>query len=293
MKAMIYFFLLLSHFLLVFCDPESCHNFFKNTSNLNSLLPSSAHRQFELGFYDKCTKDPQTHFLVLYTPNALLQLTTGICLPNFCTSFDMNAIVIPYDLYPIIPFLNPTTTIAVDPKDYEASLGTGGIVVLVILSILAFMSLLGPIYTVFKGVKKGFSEMQKPLLENGMLGKEERSEDNLCEAVITAFSLENNLKKVFTIREGKLDFFNCLRALSLFYVIFGHEFLLRVNQSMNPLEIVEFLKKPIFLLAAGGFYAVDVFYYLSGFFLAFVLIQGNLKYFFGKKADFFNIFKGI
>ena len=81
------------------------------------------------------------------------------------------------------------------------------------------------------------------------------------------------MKRLFTLRKGNLDFFNGMRALSLFYVIFGHEFSLRVSFNSNPSDIMDTLKEPIFLLAAGGFYAVDIFYYLAGFFLAFVLMD--------------------
>ena len=256
------------------CNVLECSEFFipLNTSNpnFNSLLSNSAKRAFDMGLYDSCLKQPNFHYLAIYTYNPLMQLTTGVCMPAFCSADDINTLLRLFS----IPGIDPSTTVAIDPASLSYDFGGGSIAVSFILALLVAMVLIGPIYKTFRNIFKSSLKNFEPLLDDV---QEERPQETLIEATLNAFSLELNVKKLFTIREGKLDFFNCLRALSLFYVIFGHEFILRFNQSINPADINDMLTKPLFLLIAGAFYAVDVFYYLSGFFLAFVLIQENSK----------------
>ena len=299
-----------------FCNPASCSNFFLNTSNLRTVLSDSARRPFDLGLYDSCISSKDSQYFVLFSAALAVQMTTGLCVPNYCTVDDMNSVILPKILSPISPFFNPAVVTTIDPKAIDNSLDSCGIAILAVLALLVFLSLSGSIYKIAIEIFHKKPEKHDILLKNDEIeeitekseestekkeahlkeilimlnGLEitektqeipeknlENTEESLIKSLMNAFSLENNLSKVFTIKEGKLDFFNFLRALSLFYVVFGHEFLLRGNSSINPLEIQEFFKKPIFLLAAGGFYAVDVFYYLSGFFLAFVILQENSK----------------
>lgn len=278
---MLYLILLFSFIIPSFGDISQCIDRIKN-STYTSILQNSASRPFELGLYDTCLNDENSHYLILYTAVPLLQLATGICVSNDCTLEDINGYIIPQVLFPIVPsFFNPNVTFALDPKQAEKSFDGGGIAILTIIGLFFALSLVAPIYKIMSGMslKKQTQDSQKGLLQEDDMenNKEKVPSTSLPLQVFNAFSLEINFKKMFTLREGKLDFFNCLRALSLFYVIFGHEFMLRLNQISNSGIVTDLLKKPLFLLASGGFYAVDVFYYLSGFFMAFVLIEGDLK----------------
>lgn len=261
---------------LSFADLTKCLNYFNNTSAAYSTLFSSSGKHlFDLGLYDTCIKNPNNTFIVLITPVFISSQLTGLCVPNFCTPSDFNEYILPQVINPILPAFAS----AVDPQSHGQPIGAGSIAVLVILAIFLFISIIGPIFRIAKGFVKNddVPQEQNALLENN---QHKEKKNGIMIDLLNAFSLDLNLKKIFTLRESKLDFFNCLRALSLLYVIFGHEFLLRINQTLNISDLSDIMKAPIFLLAAGGFYAVDVFYYLSGFFLAFVVIEGNLKYIF-------------
>lgn len=273
--------LFLSLFSLSLADVINCLKYSNSSTGIQAILQNSAKRQFDLGLFDTCEKDPDFHFLVFNTNVPFAMLSTGLCVPTFCTAEDFNSVIIPYVLYPLAPTIfNPKMITAVDTKQLQKSFDGGSITIVTILALLVAVSLVAPIYKVFNGLipKKEAQESQKNLLGLEMEHvKEDSKKESLALSIFNAFSFELNFKKMFVLREGKLDFFNCLRALSLFYVVFGHEFLLRVNLISNPNDLQDYLKQPIFLLASGGFYAVDVFYYLSGFFMAFVLVEGDLR----------------
>ena len=267
------------------CDLAKCLDFFVNNTSpgYNTLISNSGRHIFDLGLYDTCIQNENLTFLLLYTPIPMATQFTGICVPNFCDQSDFNGYIIPNVITPMLPVF----VAAVDPNTLGSEFGAGSIAVIVILVLILVINLISPLWRVAAGFFKKSETVESE--NNSLLEKESNNNNNnnqtekkgsLILEVLDAFALDLNLKKMFTLREGKLDFFNCLRALSLFYVIFGHEFLIRANQSQNISDLPNIMKEPIFLLAAGGFYAVDVFYYLSGFFLAFVLIEGNLAYFF-------------
>lgn len=283
---------LISNFLRVsLCDLTKCLDFFVNNTSpgYNTLISNSGRHIFDLGLYDTCIQNENLTFMLLYIPLPIpirtISQFTGICVPNFCDQSDFNDDIIPHVITPMLPVFK--SAVAVDPKTLGSEFGAGSVAVIVILVLILSANLISPLFRVAAGFFKKRETVDSE--NNSLLEKESNNNNNhhqtekknsLIFEVLDAFALDLNLKKMFTLREGKLDFFNCLRALSLFYVIFGHEFLIRVNQSQNIGDLPNILKEGIFLLAAGGFYAVDVFYYLSGFFLAFVLIEGNLAYFY-------------
>ena len=86
------------------------------------------------------------------------------------------------------------------------------------------------------------------------------------------FSFYDNLIKIFHInRAGEATSFNCLNGLRFLmtcWVILGHEFLVRgktpqLNASLLLIQNV--MKTPTMTVAFSALFAVDVFFWLSGF----------------------------
>ena len=155
--------------------------------------------------------------------------------------------------------------------------------------ILATLPLVHPIWNYFKSFSFPKNNFAKSDKETAFLNQTLVSEDEGCEikpkppkksklyGFFECFSITENMSKLLTIREGPLDFCNGIRALSLLYVIFGHDYYLRSQATSNPEYLMEFIRTPFFLFIGSAFYSVDVFFWLSGFFLAFVLLDPATK----------------
>lgn len=93
-----------------------------------------------------------------------------------------------------------------------------------------------------------------------------------------SWSPANNIVKLFTVdhnADNKLAILNGMRVISISWVILGHaysfDFMFPVTNIMTTLDIT----KPFtFMFVAGGIYAVDTFFFLSGL-LTFYLLTSK------------------
>ena len=84
-------------------------------------------------------------------------------------------------------------------------------------------------------------------------------------------------KLFFSENEGdkNLSVLNGIRVLAICYVVFGHAYIMGVLQpsSNNSSETQNKLMRPfLFAIVPGAFYAVDVFFFLSGFFAVYTML---------------------
>ena len=92
---------------------------------------------------------------------------------------------------------------------------------------------------------------------------------------LKAFNLINNSKAIFSVKNPnilyeKLRVFDGIRLLSALYVVFGHVCFYPLMLGVkNSIEIIYASKKWHFAIITSGYYAVDVFFYMSGFFFIF------------------------
>lgn len=79
----------------------------------------------------------------------------------------------------------------------------------------------------------------------------------------------NNLSKLFTVKQDgdkTLEVLNGVRVLSICYVVVGHGFsFIQFTPIANTSTIADITKESLFGIVPGGFYAVDAFFFLSGF----------------------------
>jgi peptidoglycan/LPS O-acetylase OafA/YrhL len=105
--------------------------------------------------------------------------------------------------------------------------------------------------------------------------------------LLMCFSLYTNTKKLFMSRSSEktgtketLDIFNGVRAMSMAWVVLGHVFLIKYTNSplVNFQDAGDWYKHPKGAMIYGAEYAVDVFFWLSGFLVAyFFIMEYNAK----------------
>jgi peptidoglycan/LPS O-acetylase OafA/YrhL len=189
------------------------------------------------------------------------------------------------------------------PQDYIQNnfnaLSTGAIIMLIVCSILIGIAFTGTALdiseqvAIFKRKKEEQESINIPLTTS-----EEASYSKLPEKVVPAepstavkvlmcFSLYTNIRKLFLSRSSEktgtketLDIFNGVRAMSMAWVVLGHVFLIKYTNSplVNFQDAGDWYKHPKGAMIYGAEYAVDVFFWLSGFLVAyFFIMEYNAK----------------
>jgi len=80
--------------------------------------------------------------------------------------------------------------------------------------------------------------------------------------------------------DQNLNVFNGIRTAAFAWVVYGHVFLLNANAKNYAFASI-FLKSTWILLVIGAFYAVDAFFYMSGFLTGFIMLAKLRKMRFG------------
>jgi peptidoglycan/LPS O-acetylase OafA/YrhL len=76
-----------------------------------------------------------------------------------------------------------------------------------------------------------------------------------------------------TTPDQNLTIFNGFRALSFILVLLGHEFFFLILGDLQSAPIV--FPKPFTMLLFDCFFAVDAFFWIGGFFVAYVMADEN------------------
>jgi len=94
-----------------------------------------------------------------------------------------------------------------------------------------------------------------------------------------AFNPVVNLQKLFYVKGGgdqRLAVLNGVRVLSIGWVILGHGFgYFPIGAVTNMGTVMKMVDNPSFSIIAGGYFAVDTFFFLSGF-LTFAIMTQKL-----------------
>ena len=240
----------------------------------------------DLGLYDECLRNLNTSYfltnIILFTP-APITITNGFCLNSNCSAENVTLAVNELFNLTNVSAIGKATQITGD--EGTDTINGSTIFVIFLMCSIAAMGLIYPLYNFFKSSVKGKqnNSYAKPLEENPDQEKAllknastERNEMDPILQLIKCFSVTDNWKKLWDVREGPLDFLNGVKSLAFFYVILGHEFAIRITiLPRNPVEIQEIMKTDYFEFLAAGFYAVDVFFWIGGFLVAFVLLDAK------------------
>ena len=91
-----------------------------------------------------------------------------------------------------------------------------------------------------------------------------------------AFSLQKN-SKIFSYKPNKLNVLNGIRSLAMLWVLMGHEYTVPFGYMANIATAGNYLETYFFLFIEGGFLAVDIFFFLGGFFTVFTLFRMKMN----------------
>lgn len=63
----------------------------------------------------------------------------------------------------------------------------------------------------------------------------------------------------------------------MMWVIFGHMYSVRIQNIVNALTVANEVETPFYLLVLASFFAVDVFFYIGGFLVAYSFLRNSMK----------------
>jgi len=93
---------------------------------------------------------------------------------------------------------------------------------------------------------------------------------------LISFSPSRNLRKLFYSPFNDKDYlkvFNGVKFFSMLHVVLGHAYInVLLNPTTNPGSLNQFVQPLWFEIVPGGFFAVDVFFYLSAFLGAYLML---------------------
>ena len=90
--------------------------------------------------------------------------------------------------------------------------------------------------------------------------------------ILSAFSLKNSLK-IYNYQDNRLNTFNGIKALCMLWVILGHTYAFGINTATNIFTLKYQLSRWFFLFIQAGYFAVDVFFYIGGFLMAYAVLK--------------------
>eukprot|EP01017_Pseudomicrothorax_dubius_P026568 TRINITY_DN2977_c0_g1_i3.p1 TRINITY_DN2977_c0_g1~~TRINITY_DN2977_c0_g1_i3.p1 ORF type:complete len:428 (+),score=33.04 TRINITY_DN2977_c0_g1_i3:78-1361(+) len=74
-------------------------------------------------------------------------------------------------------------------------------------------------------------------------------------------------------RDENLSVFDGIRVISMFWVVWGHTYMTRISTTGNFFDIQDLITSDFVAVAVGLMFSVDVFFFMGGFFFAFVFVK--------------------
>lgn len=166
------------------------------------------------------------------------------------------------------------------------NLSAGAIVMVVFCSFLAFIVLLGTVLDYQakhsqRQAKKGLLDEDGTELSPSSPAPTIRP-PSFLEQLLICFSVYTNFPKLFASRSAEktgqadpMELLNGVRVMSMGWVILGHCYLYRLTYSCirNFNDILPLLEKAKTTVVYSGQFAVDSFFWMSGFLMAVLLLQ--------------------
>ncbi len=177
------------------------------------------------------------------------------------------------------------------PQDYIeehfGELNPGAIVMIVLCSILILITFVGTAFDILYQKKAKIAENSSDINYNHqeyqrIQDSSFRSDPHIVIKLLMCFSLYTNIQKLFVSRSSEktgaretLDILNGVRVMSISWIVLGHVFVIKFGNStlVNFENIGDWFKNPKGGMVYGARFAVDVFFWLSGFLMAYLFIM--------------------
>jgi peptidoglycan/LPS O-acetylase OafA/YrhL len=288
--------------------------FSQERTEYGDMFAYSGHWLNDVGRFEKCKEMSGTQYVVLEVARRPWVFFAA-CGPDSCTKEDYYVLLRGGTGLPFIATARETkdpleavrarvsavalSSITVHfPFEYiddHSTIHGGAVAMLIVIIFLLVLCLTATVVDLY---------LQSPLLSlsNGKsaeiadksttLSSDSYSQANhpLPLGLLLSFSFYTNFNKLIqptVSRSGEnLAVLNGVRVLSIGWVILGHVYAYRVGSSpiANIFDIPDIIDKPKFAIVYGAFYAVDTFFWLGGFLVAYLLIKeikakGRLNWF--------------
>ncbi|CAI2359321.1 unnamed protein product [Moneuplotes crassus] len=223
----------------------------------------------QLGNYDACDADGLDYvvliFETVYYENPILRL--GICSPKECNSeehFESLSQFLLDKVKPFIPYNRVNTRFVIPREEAAKPMATGGIIFCAVTGVIILFWFIGMLIS-YTNIGDNSNIRSRKV--------EERK--TKWALAFHSFNPIINLQKLFTISSGgdkSLSVLNGVRVMSIIWVILGHSFsFLGMAATTNDQSASALYDSDLFSIVPGGYYAVDTFFFLSGF-LTFALL---------------------
>jgi peptidoglycan/LPS O-acetylase OafA/YrhL len=259
----------------------------------------------DFGEYEACQNQNVSHYMTLNMTasisGASAAVAFGFCAPVVCSSQDLlgNASMV-FDLYnysKVFDFgligATPCNITVYDPTQPLLGAESSAVIVFIILGILCSFTVFGTLMNAYFDIKDSFAEKRK-LDQDALLaaatqsgespprnqGPRKRNYKSVLK-FLDCFDARKNFQRIVHVKmsesyDANLEIFNGLRVFMFMYVVYGHTYLFGTSYIDNLADIPAFAYSWWMLIIFAALYAVDAFFYMSGFFVAFLAV-GKLE----------------
>lgn len=204
----------------------------------------------QMGLFDDCIREPQMDYGLLEFINKTTMLPIGVdmglCLPHICSTLEIEKTADSI-------LANSTMTAGVitkyfkSPEEFHPKFGFAFYLTVTLLGIYVMCVLAS---TLVKALRKA--------------------------QFVGAFNLHKSLQ-IFEYKEHKFNVFNGIRSFCMMWVILGHLYSVRIQNNVNELSVEGQVVGPFFVWVLASFFAVDVFFYIGGFLVAYSFLRNKMK----------------
>lgn len=142
-------------------------------------------------------------------------------------------------------------TVDVNPQDYTYDKSGWFYFTITTILLLAFIGVIALVRSMRSKKKEKYSSADK---------------------ILQTFNYSESMK-IFVYKKNYLNVFNGIKAICMFWVIFGHLFSVRLKYDVNIGGLSTIVERLFFVFVTGAFLAVDVFFFIGGFLVAYSFMR--------------------
>jgi hypothetical protein len=230
----------------------------KILENLPQVLWDSGHFVQQFGLYDQCIADNLSYSLSLVYKGinhtgVYSGLYMGLCLPSECNG-EGHADIVNTLNKALEKLVSPNLFVGMvvdNPLELEPEKKWLFYPVVVLIFLLMFLTLLS---TFINRIPKF------------------RERPSMAMKLLDTFNLTETFK-TFQYKPHVFNVFNGVKSLCMLWVILGHEYSVRLHNNVNATDLEVQIEVWFFLFVVAAFFAVDVFFFLGGFLVAYSFLR--------------------